>query len=553
MRIFGTFVLGIVLALGARADEKKAMPPPADVMKNIETLNELYPALRIAGQDLEAARQELTGAITEEGKKEVGKRVDTARERLAQLRLNFRTIATGVEETAYASETEAAASLDTEIKDLVKPLIVELRQMTAKPREMEALRTARETWRARLALAEAALKRANSLAANTPDGSPISEELETAVKLWSSRRDESLSQTRTLTRQIEEREASTPTMWEGISGGIATFWRSRGFNLLVGLGTGFGLFLLVRKIHAVAKNRNPFRRKKHSIAGRLTDLIAGAVAVILAVAGVVMVFYLRGDWLLLTLVAILVLGVLWASKRALPPYIEQIKLMLNLGSVRAGERLVYNDLPWRVDELNFFCEFRNPDLRDGVLRLPVKDVLAMASRPVEQDEPWFPTREGDWVKLDDATFGKIILQSPEQTTVLRLGGSRKTYRTSEYLEQNPENLSCGFRVTSRFGIDYHHLDAALTEVPEAFAAKARERLAELVGTENLHKVSVQLANAGASSLDFDVIADFAGAAAPKFNVLSRLLQECCVEVCAERKWNIPFPQLVLHQGKDEEL
>lgn len=525
-------------------------PPLAaqgDPSKNIETLEVMFPAIRVAEQELADARAELAKADTDESKKEIGKRIDTLRERSAQLRANFRTIATGTEDHAYNSETETPSNFESDIRELMRPVLTEIREATAKPREMEQIRSALREWQARLELSEGALRRIDLLTPELTSGSQITGELNAVRKLWTNRREESLSQTRTLELQIEERERNTPSMWQAVSQGVATFWRSRGFNLLLGVSMGLFLFIAIRKVWSVARKWGPLRHKKRIVFSKLADIVAMAVSVITGVFAVMLVFYLRGDWLLLTLVVIVLLGILWASKRTLPLYVEQFKTMLDLGAVRTGERLVYDGIPWRVDSLNFFCTFSNPDLRDGVLRLPIREVIPLHSRPSEEKESWFPTREGDWVKLKDGTFGKVVLQTPEQTTVLRLGGSRKSYRTADYLDQHPENLSAGFRVSTIFGIDYRHFADGLKTVPGVFQEQIMTDLLDLVDHEAVKSVKVEFANASPSSVDFEIMADFDGAVAARFNVIHRQLQASCAKACHTQGWNIPFPQLVVHQ------
>ena len=271
-------------------------------------------------------------------------------------------------------------------------------------------------------------------------------------------------------------------------------------------------------------------------------------SILLAVVAVVVVFYVRGDWLLLALSIVAILGVLWASKQALPPYLEQMRLILNLGPVRQGERLVYQGVPWRVDKLNFYCEFSNPELSGAVLRLPVRDVMPLHSRPAPVKEPWFPTHLDDWVVLGDGTYGKVIQQSPEQVVVLRLGGSLKTYPTSEFLGQTPENLSRGFRISSTFGIDYQHQAECTEEIPEVFHEALERVLIEKFHREHIRSIKVEFASAGASSLDYAILTDFSGELASRMNVIQRLVQRVCVDVCNERGWVIPFTQITVHQA-----
>jgi predicted nucleic acid-binding Zn-ribbon protein len=539
----------LLLASPALAQKKPdAMPPPADVTKNLETLESLVPAVQTAEKDLAALRAELAKAPTDEAKKEITERVDAHRERLRQLRENFRIVATGVEDKAYLSAAEEEATFDNEFRDLLKPLFNGLREATAKPREMEELRSELRTWIERQKVAQAALGRVQTALAAVEDGG-VKKELESARKLWSSRLDEATSETETLSRQIEEREKNTPSAWDAISGMFSDFWRSRGLNLLMAFGIALGVYILTRRSYRIVRKISPLhRRKAGGLMARSADLIVAAASVVLGVFAATLVFYLKGDWLMLAITIIFLIGLLWASKRALPPYIEQIKVILNLGSVRQGERLIYEGIPWRVDALHMYCDFSNPDLTGGSMRLPVKELLGLHSRPSDPKEPWFPTKENDWVKLDDGCFGKVIQQTPDQVVVLRLGGSLKTYPTADFIEQCPENLSRGFRVTSTFGVGYGHRGIATDQVPQMLQEAILRYLVEALGREQVRSVKVEFKAAAASSLDYIILADFSGEAASRQAALERMIQQACIEVCNEQDWDIPFPQMVIHQA-----
>ncbi|MCW1915345.1 hypothetical protein OJ996_17300 [Luteolibacter sp. GHJ8] len=543
-------VLAALLIIGTAFAQKKpkALPPPADVAKNLETLQSLVPAIQNAEKDLAALRDELAKATTEEAKKEITTRVDAQRERVQQLRANFRIVASGVEEKAYLSAAEEEASFDNEFKDLLKPLFNGLREATSKPREMEELRSELRVWVEREKVSRAALGR-TSTALDAADDPNVKKELESTRKLWASRVDEATSETETLTRQIEEREKNTPSAWEAISGIFTDFWRSRGLNLLMAFGIAIGVYIATRRIYRAVRRYSPIHRKRgNGLVARSTDLIVAGAAVVLAVIAATLVFYLKGDWLMLAITIIFVIGILWASKHALPPYIEQIKVILNLGSVRQGERLIHEGIPWRVDTLNMYCDFSNPDLTGGTMRLPVKDVLPLHSRPSEPKEPWFPSKENDWVRLDDGCFGKVIQQTPEQVVILRLGGSLKTYPTADFLEQCPENLSRGFRISSTFGIGYGHRAAATEEIPKILQEAVHRHLVEVLGREFVKSVKVEFKAAAASSLDYAILADFNGEAAQRYAALERMIQTACVNACNEQEWDIPFPQMVVHQA-----
>lgn len=537
------FVAFLIFPIAAQEIQE---PPPTNVGgKSLERLQALTPLLLAAEEELEALRKTLIASATEEETREISAALDAKRLSVAMLRDNFRTLATGVEESEYLDEGKKAVSLQENLEDIIEPLSRGVREMTTQPREMEALKNELSLWQDRTALSTAALTRLDKLLRNSKSPS-IMKELAETRELWDRRHNEADSQIQVLRQQIEERELSSPTTWEAISGMVAEFWRSRGLNLLIALGSALFVFWLTRKVYRFIQRHSPIHKKgKPGLFVRAADLLVAGLAIMFALLTVVLAFYLQGDWLLLTLAVIAVVGILWASKQAVPPYLEQLRTILNIGPVRMGERVIFNGIPWKVTRLNFYCEFRNPVLTGGFLRLAVRDVMKMYSREPAEKEVWFPTHEDDWVVLKDETYGKVIRQTPEQVVVLRLGGSMKVYQTGEYLAQAPESLSHGFRVQTMFGVDYKHQKVCLSEVLPSFQKALELRLLETVERENLRSVKVEFASAAASSLDYVVLADFSGDVAMRKNFLERLIQRVCVEVCNEHGWEIPFTQVTV--------
>lgn len=552
-------ILGVVLAVASAEVEPGAGPaedaptapttPMADKSLNLDRLRTLVPALRAAEEELEGDLAAIKAAETDVEKKELTREADLQRERLAQLRNDFRTLATGVEEDRYLGEEEAGLSVQESFQQFLEPITNEMRKVTEGPRELQELRDELLVWEQRRKLIETASERLERLLELAEDPF-VRDELEGTLKLWEVRRGQADSKIEVLGQQLSEREESSPGTWEAVSGVFAEFWRTRGLNLLMALTAGFLSFVLLRRLYRGFRRISPLhRRKEDRLTARMADLAAAILTVVIAVAAVIAVFYFRGDWLLLAISILMLLGILWASKTALPPYLEQMRVILNLGAVRMGERLVHNGVPWRVERLNFYSEFRNPALSGGVLRLPVRDVVDLRSRPFDDHEPWFPTAENDWVILSDETYGKVVEQTPEQVVVLKLGGSRKTYPVGDFLEQAPENLSHGFRISGVFGIDYQHQAVVTDEVPAILQREVEARVIERFGRDALRSLKVEFASAGASSLDFAMMADFDGSVASRVNVIQRLLQAACVDSCNAHGWVIPFSQVTVHRGE----
>ena len=101
------------------------------------------------------------------------------------------------------------------------------------------------------------------------------------------------------------------------------------------------------------------------------------------------VLYVLGDWLILAIIMVFLVGVLFALRNSLPRYMHEVRLLLNLGPVREGERVIYQSLPWRVSRLNIYSSLVNPSLTGGIIRLPLSEMLQLVSRRWSRDEPWF--------------------------------------------------------------------------------------------------------------------------------------------------------------------
>lgn len=254
--------------------------------------------------------------------------------------------------------------------------------------------------------------------------------------------------------------------------------------------------------------------------------------------------------MLLSLSIIFFIGVAWTARNGIAIFWEQAKFMLNIGTVRDGERLVYDGVPWQVTSLNLLTTLENSELQGGLRRLPLNALTGLQSRPFTEDELWFPTRKGDFVVLADNSFGKVVTQTPEMVTLEVLGGCRKTYPCSSFLSQNPINLSINnFGVSITFGMDYDHQSVITKKIPETLYQILEKELVKEEFGPHLVEFIVQFKEAAASSLDLIIWAKFSGQAAEYYYAIGRALQRITVEACNQHGWGIPFTQITVHNGK----
>lgn len=535
--------------------QDNSVPPdnqsaPVEIIESekIKALRVLAESLRNNETERTAQRALLKKALNDEQKKEIEAEIERLSTKIREIKQAFATTATGINTDDSSTLTDQALSINEEIKQIFQPAIREIRDATAQPREIESLKTQVAQWKVKLTTAQNALAQIDHALLESKS-EEVTGELNSLRKIWQKNLIEAQSSLANASVQLDERKRNAPSIVSLLTNMVSHFWKNRGLSLLLAVLGFFATLIILRRIYRALRGFSPIHKKyQDTLTTRLIDVSANGFIILISIFATVLILYIRNDWLLLTIAAILFIGLAWASRTALPPYFEQIRLILNLGNVRESERVIYNDLPWRVESLNFFCVLKNPDLNGATLRLPAKALLPYYSRPSLPKEPWFPSRIDDWVILDDGVMGKIVQQTPEQVVIVKLGGSFKTYPTLTYLSQNPENISPQFSLSTIFGLDYRYQSIATTDIPSIIQKKVLSLLIDRFGKDAILSVNVDFETAGPSSLDFRIIANVSGDIAPQYNIIKRLLQRGAVDAANENNWIIPFPQLTVHQS-----
>lgn len=468
------------------------------------------------------------------------------RKQLADLRRQFESMASGIE-VQEIGDADAQFNLNDEVVSVLRPVIDQLKKATEGPREIERLRTRLELVRDQRALVEQALRRVQ-LRIDDPQSADFAAQLATAKQSLENRLRGLRDSEAVTLQQKEQRESQQRSLFESGTEVLSDFFRNRGLNLAIGIGTlllvAFGLRFLGRSL-GLTKSR---RSRPSSIYGRLASVLFGAFVAVASVGAMLIAFYAANDWLLLLLTLVFLLGMGWASLRMLPVFFEHMRLLLNLGSVREGERIMFQGLPWKVDRLKVYTQLINPKLTGGLMRLPIKDLAGFHSRPIGADEVWFPTSRGDWVLLDDGSRWQVMMQSPDLVQLKEIGGAHLTCRTEDFLAMKARNLSHDFAVGLTFGVDYAHQAVVTRQIPGLVQSRVREELRTMVGPDNLIDLRVEFKEASASSLDLLILAQCRGAVARDYARIQRAMSRVMVDACTEHGWTIPFTQVTLHQA-----
>jgi len=467
-------------------------------------------------------------------------------EKLEDLDRSFSELSAELDPGAFAdAEDPTAFDLGGELRELLGPLVNELKRFTSRPREMDRLRTEIGQIRDRIETIDEGLQKLALLYGFVKDPG-LREALDRERTEWIVLHQELATLYEIDRQKLDQMLSEQTSIGEALEGVFELFFKSRGRNMLLAI-LATGLFmLLLRKLHDRALASAAMQRQGDALLPRLLNL---AFVVVMTIGGVLvflLVLYLFGDWVLLILMLLLVFGALWASKQAIPRFWTQATLLLNLGPVREGERIVMGGLPFTIERLNFYTDLVNERLTGGRIRLPIGDLTDLRSRPFEETEPFFPTSAGDWVVLSDDTYGQVEVQTPEQVVLLLMGGARKTIPTADFLALTPTNLSGGFMAKLVFNLDYAHLDEITDVIPRRLCDFVEEGLRDSPVAEHIEKVEAFFSGAAASSVDVRVVVSLRGEAADFYKIVPRIVARLCVEACNAYGWSIPFPQLTVH-------
>ncbi len=541
-------IMSMTFLVQAQADRAQALIEDAQVRHTIETLGSLIKLQSELKNDIKTLTRLLESAQSAAEKKEIQQQLDKLGVDLETTSRNLKEIAAGADIASLRAQEETEFNFQKEVFSLLRPALKEMRDMTSHVRLKSDLKEKIAYYQEKLPIAELAVTNISELLAENEDES-LEQQLIAILADWQKQLTFIQSELRSAELQLDKMERSEVSNAEASQSYLKSFFQKRGLYLSGAILVVI-LVLFVSRISywTLVKVIPGYRKEHRSFRIRLLDLLHRIFTVFFAILGPMVVFYMVEDWVLFSLGILLLLGIGLTLRRALPRYWQQVQLFLNVGSVREGERIFMDGLPWKVRAINIFSMLENPDAEISQ-RVRIDDLVDLKSRPLKQDDPWFPCRRGDWVMLSDGMRGKVTGISQELVQLIERGGAHRTYQTKDFLSLSPLNLSTNFRIKETIGITYKLQQESVASIPEALKAYIESRAAEEGYAEQLINLRVEFERANTSSLDLVVIADFDGALADLYNRLRRAVQRWCVEACTRYNWEIPFTQLTLHQAE----
>lgn len=439
-------------------------------------------------------------------------------------------------------------SWEEDLERIFEPLLEQLREVSERPRLIEELKTEIAYWESRKELLSQAVANLEQSITEI-DNRSLRKELGELLKTAKSRYNSAQQKLSLLNNELLVLENAKNPIWSTIGEIITGVFIEMILHLLTALLAAFLVYQVARLFSWLILGLVKKSKSKDNVyLERMIEMTRTFVGFVFAFLAYLVVLYTMTEWLLLVFSLLIIAGLALGLKEALPIFIIEIKTLLNFGSIRQGERLVFHGLPWRITRLNVLTTLHNPSLH-GHLRVPLTKIMNLSSRLYHKDEPWFPTIVGDYIKLEDGVFGKVQRQTPDIVEI-DFGESTYTYQTLEFLSRRPRNLSKkGFTIHEVFGVDYNHQKSVTHSILSSYKLGIEKAIESSDYAEHCTSLFVEFDNASASSLDFRILATFNGAVASEYFRIKRMLQKASVELANREGWIIPFQQLTVHSSE----
>ena len=484
----------------------------------------------------------------EQDKADLRRQADDLTNDIVQLRRTLENIAIGGVDTSLFVTTppEKDGNWREDIALIAGPVLDSLKELTEKPRKLKALNDDIALHQQELDTAAQALTNLQPELSLEPKGN-LGVSLRRLENIWTDRRDDAQSAIEIARFQIADLQGDQPLSTTVIKA-LVDFLTGRGLTLVIALfaafSVWFGVRFMLRGYRAtLSSTDSPEKRTRY----RLAAYSVHALTFLLTLIAVFVVFYERGDVLLLGLLILLIVGLALGIRHLLPQYIAEARLLLNIGAMREAERIIYDGLPWRVESINMYTVLKNPELH-GVLRIPLAELHGVTSRPSNNDS-WFPASRGDIVLFPQGTLMEVIDQNPDTVELRSRGGQQLSVPTREFYNKEMINLSRGqsFGVIGTFRVDYRYQDISLSTVPKVLRDAINEALTGSDLEPFTKDVLVELKEAGASSIDYWLHITMDTRAAKSYLRIQRMIQSACIQACSEQAWTIPYPHVSLVQ------
>ena len=210
-----------------------------------------------------------------------------------------------------------------EMQELTMPLLDAISELSEKPRKIEQLNKNIDVLRAQLKKYEGGTQNLEALLDAKDSGLDL-ESADTQALLERLAKLKNKYDPALVRVQLEESErnlhillADQESILDTVTNAMRRFFKSRGLNLLIAIGTFIALWWLLGRLRIFIVGK----RSVVDLAPWLKKLLVtvyNMFVVLICIVASMVTLYLRNDWLLLSLIILFLVGVAWTSRQLIP-------------------------------------------------------------------------------------------------------------------------------------------------------------------------------------------------------------------------------------------
>ena len=537
------FAVSIVLFGVALFGVEEPQTTEGIILERYSDLSSLNNSINNLSSQINTKKIELEKEHNENRKIKIESEISQLKNKLNSAKKAFANTVTDI--NLFTEENSSSKSQERdalkELQQLILPYIDSFKNATKAPRQIEKLRNNIENINLEDSQAEEAIQNITKIE-SLEQFKDMRENIEASKQMIQRVIDENKILKNAYTRDLNKALKGKISIF-AIADILHKFFTTKGKNLLIAVGIGFLVAFIFKWFKKILLNLKFFVNDQRKLKKAFNALYGVIVGVISVFAGMITLFILN-DWFLFSLGLLILIISFWSLKTYLPKFLIEIKLILNLGYVKEGQRIVWNNCPWIVKKLGMSVQLENEYLDSRVTILPLREILNLYSRPVIKEEQLFPSKKGDVVLLSNNTYGKVLVQTSENVVISISSTLQKTFSIQEYLSLKPQNFSNGFQINIILSLDYKHKQN-IFEIEDIL----RRELTELIQNNTqfpakyFKSMIVEFKEPTTHSLDFIVCADFLGALAFDYSKLCRFINAMLVKICNKHDLSIPSQQL----------
>ncbi len=470
------------------------------------------------------------------------------KEKVDLLREDFLSLSTGVDWRFFKEEGQLkSVDLIKELQELITPLLETLKHISERPRRIEMLKRELRFVEGRYSLIEKGIDRLH-LIKEKITSKKGTKEIFHVSEMFERKKKELDVDKEIIQSKLDFELKQKKSLFGEISSLFQDFLKSKGKNLFIAFLVFFfvwGFFFIPQRYFFASYFEQSEMGQKFNM-----NLFYSWFSFSCATISAVMALYLLNDWLLVTVCTLLFFSFIWSMRQILPRFFQEIKLILNFGTVKEGEVVSFQGVLWRVKKLGLYTILENELLEGGLIKVSAKELLGMQGRRYPLNIPLFPAKKEDWVLFKDV-LTRVVHQTPELVCLKRFDGTQEVVKTGDFLSADVQNLSTGgFSLFVHFGLDYSLQEIFFSEVLPKVKKHFERIFHEKLMSKEIYHLEVDFVSASASSLDVVIILRCHQILASHYMILERRIKGEMVKLCNQENWVIPFGQLTVHlEGK----